>query len=362
METRRGRREQRTRFFSGDEVVTKKETVQAVLAHCEVRPVPYHQVFTPPVEHQLIGHFGIDPESPAARVQLNRALGNALLRASVVPGPERQPDGTVLDGFGVVWQQTDVNRGAPVSAPLTGPSLAGYRFPDPGDPARLEALAQSIEGNEDLYVAVFVGDLFERASFLRGMENILLDMMLHPGFAHDLLQSIMDYVLASMEEVARLPVDCVFLSDDYGDQRGLLVSPDTWREFIAPELRRFCRRARQLGVAPALHSCGNVRELLPELIDIGFDIIHPLQPEALDVVEVKQTLGGRFTIYGGLDTQRVLPDGTPGDVRALIAERIRELSPGGGFILGPAMKIQHDVPWENVLALLEACREQPASL
>ena len=330
--------------------MTKKELVQSALAHNEVSPIPYHLVFTPPVEALLREHFGTD--------DLNRTLGNALLRTSVVPGPEVQPDGTVRDDFGVIWEQTDVNRGAPVRFPLEQPALAGYRFPDPKEPARFETLAGRIEGNEGLYVAVFVGDLFERACFLRGPGEFLLDLMAHPAFARELFQRTMDYILETMEEVAKLPVDGVFLSDDYGDQRGLLMSPDTWRDLIAPELRRFCLRARELGLTPALHSCGNVRELLPELIDIGFRIIHPLQPEALDVVEVKRTLGDQFTIYGGLDTQRVLPDGSPEDVRALVAQRVQELGRGGGFILGPAMKIQHDVPLANLLALIDACQHQ----
>jgi len=338
--------------------MTKKELVQSALAHEEVTPVPYHLVFTPPVEAVLFEHFSIDARSEGARNELNRALGNALLRTSVVPQPEVQTDGTVRDAFGVVWQQTDVNRGAPVEGPLRGPNLVGYQFPDPKELSRIDALAQRTEGNEDLYIAVFVGDLFERACFLRGAEQILLDMMVHPGFVRELFQRTTDYILATMDEVATLPVDCAFLSDDYGDQRGLLMSPATWQEFIAPELRRFCQRAREHGLSPALHSCGNIRELLTELIRVGFEIIHPLQPEALDVVEVKRSLGDRFTIYGALDTQRVLPEGSPEDVRDLVAQRLTQLAPGGGFILGPAMKIQHDVPRENLLALIDACTKQ----
>ncbi len=345
--------------------MTKKDLVLSALAHKPAgRRVPYHLVFTPPVEGLLLEHFGIDARADGAQDQLNRALGNALLRTSVVPPPEAQADGTVRDDFGIVWRQTDVNRGAPAHSPLSGPSLAGYEFPDPKEPSRLEVLAERTRrtAGEDLYVAVFVGDLFERACFLRGAESFLLDLMSHREFAHELLRRTMDYILATMAEVSRMSVDCVFLSDDYGDQRGLLMSPTTWREFIAPELERFCRRARASGLIPALHSCGNVRQLLPELIDLGFEIIHPLQPEAIDVVEVKRALGDRFTIYGALDTQRVLPDGSPDDVRALVAQRISELAPGGGFILGPAMKIQHDVPMANLLALIDACQNQQPSL
>jgi uroporphyrinogen decarboxylase len=347
--------------------VTKREQVERILSHRGVQPVPYYLDFTPPVEAWLCGHFGIDPHAPEAKDALNRALGNAMLRMSVMPEPmpqpdagARQPDAGARDAFGVVWAQTDVNRGAPVSHPLPEPSLRGYRFPEPPVPALLERMAKRIEENRDLYVALFVGDLFERACFLRGMEAFLLDLVSEPAFARELLQRLMDYTLAAMEPVAKLPVDCVFLSDDYGDQRGLLLSPVTWRELVAPQLARFCARARELGLTPALHSCGNIRVLLPELIDLSFAIIHPVQPEAMDVVEVKRTLGGRFTIYGGLETQRVLPDGSPEEVRALIARRIRELSPGGGFILGPAMKLQHDVPPENLLALIDACQNQAA--
>jgi len=373
--------------------VTQRELVESALSHRAVQPAPYYLDFTPPVEAWLCDHFGIDSHAPAAKDVLNRALGNAMLRMSVMPEPMPQPDGTVRDAFGVVWAQTDVNRGAPIGHPLPEPSLRGYRFPEPIAEALLEKMARRIEGNRDLYAAVFVGDLFERACFLRGMEPFLLDVVGEPAFARELLQRLMDYAIAAMEAVARLAVDCVFLSDDYGDQRGLLLSPATWRELVAPQLARFCARARELGLTPALHSCGNIRALLPELIGLGFAIIHPVQPEAMDVVEVKRTLGARFTIYGGLETQRVLPglrglgpsrksalrrlevpalraaarqrrprlpDGSPEEVRALIARRLRELSPGGGFILGPAMKLQHDVPRENLLALIDACQNQDA--
>lgn len=345
--------------------MTPRELVESALAHREVQPVPYYLDFTPPVEGWLCAHFGIDPHDPGAKDALSRALGNAMLRMSVMPEPIPQPDGTVRDAFGVVWAQTDVNRGAPVRHPLPAPAsrapgLRGYGFPEPVAPPLLAQMARRTKENRDLYVAVFVGDLLERACFLRGMEAFLGDVVSEPASARELLQRLMDYTLTQMEAVAELAVDCVFLSDDYGDQRGLLLSPATWRELVAPQLARFCRRARELGLTPALHSCGNIRALLPELIDLGFAIIHPVQPEAMDVAEVKRTLGHRFTIYGGLDTQRVLPDGSPEDVRALVARRLRELSPGGGFILGPAMKLQHDVPPENLLALLDVCQNQPA--
>ena len=130
--------------------MTKRELVRSALGHQEVTPVPYHLVFTPPVEAVLLEHFGIDARSEGARDALNRALGNALLRTSVVPQPELQPDGTVRDGFDVVWQQAEVNRGAPAEGPLRQPRLAGYEFPDPEEPTRFEALARRLEGNEDL--------------------------------------------------------------------------------------------------------------------------------------------------------------------------------------------------------------------
>ena len=152
-------------------------------------------------------------------------------------------------------------------------------------------------------------------------------------------------------------IDGVLLGSDWGSQRGLLMSPEAWDEMLRPGEQKEYDLIHAYGKDVWVHSCGNVEELVPRLVEMGLDVLNPVQSEAMDIRALKEHYGERLTFWGAISTQQTLPFGTPEDVKAE-ARRVRDLmGRGGGYIFSPAQSIQGDVPVENILALLEVARE-----
>lgn len=293
---------------------------------------------------------------------VNRAVGNYILWLSWHPSldfqGERLDGELVRDEYVVIWSDLPENRGYVKHHPLTKPDLSGYKFPDSYAPGRFDPLKEKIGANQDLFLLAWAGDFFERAHFLRGLPELLADMLLNPQFVHDLLDGILEFLLGNLSQLAKLGVDGIFLSDDYGHQDSLFMSPNHWREFIKPRLKVFFTKAKSEGLFTFLHSCGNVSEIIPDLIEIGLDVLHPIQPEAMDIAFLKAKYGDKLTFYGGISTQRTLPYGTPEEVVAEVRQTANFMAENGGYILAPGITLQHDVPLENILAFIKAAWRQ----
>ena len=134
------------------------------------------------------------------------------------------------------------------------------------------------------------------------------------------------------------------------------MSPEAWRRFVKPRLAEIFARAKQADKALFLHTCGNVRAVVPDLVELGLDILHPIQPEALDILELKRQFGRQLSFCGGLGTQNLLNNASPEEIGEEVGRLRREMGSGGGYILEPGITIQADVPLENILALLDAAR------
>lgn len=266
---------------------------------------------------------------------------------------------TVADEFGVLWTTNAINRGLPIGPPLAEPDLSDYTFPDPAAPHRFEGIADWCRANSAHYTIMWIGDLWERATFMRGMEDLLLDTALNPSFVETLLRGLADYILETMKILfAQGRFDCVALSDDYGTQKAMLISPGQWRYYLKPLLREIFDLAKANGRATFLHSCGNVAEIVGDLIDVGLDVLHPIQPEAMDIHRLKREFGWDLSFCGGLGTQDLLPHGTPDDVRAEVRRLKETMGKGGGYVLEPGITIQADVPVENMIAMIEEARRK----
>jgi uroporphyrinogen decarboxylase len=261
----------------------------------------------------------------------------------------------------------------PASAPLGGEvdagHLARFRWPDGGDPARRAGLAEAarrvvaVEGRA-VYVSSVCAGLTEMLFRLRGFEDGYMDLAADHQLARALMERVMEVKLAWWDGVlADLgdDVDVVGEADDLGAQDRPLFAPRTYRALVKPlhaELFAFIRartRARIL-----FHSCGAIRELLPDLVEIGVDILNPLQVSAagMATAELKREFGQDLVFWGGgVDTQGVLGAGSPGEVRTEVAARIRDLAPGGGFVFAAVHNIQANVPAENLAALWETVEE-----
>lgn len=207
-------------------------------------------------------------------------------------------------------------------------------------------------------LATIWGSHFEKAYFSRGIENFLADMAGDPPFARRLLSDIIRRNLVMLENFLTLPtVDGVLLGSDWGSQLDLLMSPDVWQEMIRPGEQAEYDLVHSYGKDVWVHSCGNVEKIIPSLIEMGLDVLNPVQPEAMDIRMLKEQYGSKLTFWGGISTQQTLPYGTADEVRAE-ARAVRDLlGSDGGYIFSPAQSIQSDVSVENLLALLEVARE-----
>ena len=331
--------------------MTNKETALASIGHQETQVIPYHCMFLPPLQSKILNHFGSD--------DVDLAVGN-FVDWKYPPadyGNTRLNDKEWVDEWGVRLKDTGVNRGYIVAHPLQEPDLSLVKVFDPQTPGRWLGMQTACEKHKDLLLIGWCGSLFERAHFMRGMEQLFMDFYERPDFVHKLLDICLQACLGMVGELARFPIDVIMLSDDYGHQQAAMFSHTIFKEYFLPRLKLIFSAIHSHGRKTGLHSCGNVIIFIKDLIEAGLDILHPVQPEAMNVYEVKREFGRDLTLYGGISTQQLLPRGTPDEIRATVREIKTRLGRGGGFILAPALDIQHDVPLENVLTFLKSVRE-----
>ncbi|MBN1346553.1 MAG: hypothetical protein JXQ73_27940 [Phycisphaerae bacterium] len=335
---------------------TNRDWIKSTIAHRPSPAVPYNFSFSPPALKALQDHYGAEdiPRTLDFPIRMKGCKSVKPLYAS----PERYGP-TATDEFGVVWTTSDIDRGTPIGAPLTTADLSAYTFPNPRDEYRYEDLDAWCEANREHFTVIWIGDLWERATFMRGMENILIDVALDPGFVEKLLRGLADYILETMNVLFdRFDFDAVALSDDYGTQTSMIMSPDSWRSLLRPRLVEIFALAKKHGRYTFLHSCGNVEPIIGDLIDVGLDILHPIQPEAMDITRLKREFGQALTFCGGLGTQNLLPRGTPQQIRDEVRRLEDVMGAGGGYILEPGITLQADVPLANMIAMIEEARNR----
>jgi uroporphyrinogen decarboxylase len=261
--------------------------------------------------------------------------------------------------------------------PLAAATLAdleSYDWPEPEDPARVEGVAQEArwwrENSDYALLGPGVGcTLFEMAWYLRGFERFLMDMASDKEFAHALMRRVLDIrkrQYGRFLQEAAPHLDIVYVADDIAMQSGPLMSPAMYREMVKPYHAEYFAFIKEMsGARLFYHSCGGLFPFLDDLVSIGVDILNPVQVSAkgMDIGLLKSRYGGKLVFWGGLDTQRILPRGTPGEVAEAAGELKRVLwSDRTGFALSAVHNIQDDTPAENVLAMLEAGRGQAGSI
>ena len=327
-------------------MLTPRERVYRAVAHEETDVVPYSIPINPRAHKRLAEVYGEDFD----RDIVNHIVG---VPVEIRTFPPEDWVGDWEDDFGCVWRQS--RDGAPciVKHTLSKPSLEGYEFPDFSEAERYREIPDAIEANRDRFTALGLGlFFFERSWALRGLEQILVDFLRHPGFVEELLDNLVELHFQVIDQVARYDIDAVLFGDDFGMQKGLIMGPTIWRRFLKPRLRRIYRRAKESGKLVMIHSCGDNSGIMGDLIEIGVDIFNPTQPEAMDIFELKRRWGDRITFNGGITTQR-LPFLTPKQIREEV-RRVRGLmAKGGGFVLEPTKAIRWDVPPEAAMALID---------
>ena len=333
--------------------MTRREVVKIALAGKEPPYVPWSFSFTHEAEEKLQEHYGTR--------ELEEVLGNHLLGLGNAIGFfEEIGEDCVQDAFGVVWDRSvDRDIGIVSGCVLPEPTLKGYEFPDPLDERFFRDIPEQIEARGDRFRVYQIGfSLYERAWTMRGMEKLMIDFYDHPDFVRELFDRIAAYNnIAQIRKALTFDIDAIYFGDDWGQQRGLQMGPQLWREFIYPILERMYRVVKEAEKCVFIHSCGDVDELFDDLIGIGLDCFNPFQPEVMDVGALIEQHRGRLSFYGGLSTQRVLPYGTIDDVRRE-TRRLLALGRQGNYIFSPAHAVEGDVPLENMLIFIEEARRQ----
>jgi len=231
--------------------------------------------------------------------------------------------------------------------------------------ATLRTKALELRGTTDrAIILVFGCNLFEWGTFLRRMDNFLMDLAAEPASVEALLDALMERHLAVLEQACRAVgdvVDVVRFGDDLGTNTGPFMSPATYRRLFKPRHTRLCAYAhRHSRMKTFLHSCGSIRAILPDLIEAGYDIINPVQTTCrdMDPERLKADFGKDICFWGGgCDTKSVLPKGTPEEVKAHVKRRLEIFMPGGGFVFNTVHNILPEVPPQNIVAMFEAVQE-----
>lgn len=268
--------------------------------------------------------------------------------------------GHFRDDFGVVWNRTVDKDIGVVEQPFVC-DLEQYAFPSVElDEARLRAGYEWMmrEKKERFTFAGIGFSMFERAWSLCGMENLLIGMLTAPEEVERLLDDICALNLRVIDIAMEYDFDGFYFGDDWGQQRGLIMGAAHWQHFIKPRVARMYARVREHGKYVIQHSCGDIHEIFPDLIEIGLDCYQTFQPEIYDVEAVKREFGDRLTFWGGISTQQLLPFATPEEVRQETIRMLRVMGKNGGYIAAPTHAVPGDVPPENIAAMLEVFQNQ----
>jgi uroporphyrinogen decarboxylase len=340
--------------------------------------VPLFFTITPQVAAGLSRHLGIADytvaDSPLSQNRISyhelmTEMGNDVVgigACSPKGNPTRELESGLLTNEWGVEYRTAGYYNEMVRHPLAGAErladVEGYAFPDPHAPGRFDLAREVSERYGQKYA--ICGDLectvFEASWYLTGLEKFLIDLSLGKEYVPALLDRVMRYSIEVGKELLRIGADIIWLGDDLGTQAGMLLSPEMWRQYFKERMRTVIQSLKSVKprVKIAYHSCGSYYPVIPELIEIGVDILNALQPNAKDMElsRLKKRHGNKVAFFGGLDTQGILPFGSAQDIEAEIKRVIRAAAQGGGLILAGAHNIQPDVSVEKLVEVFDLCR------
>ena len=359
--------------------MTPRERVMAALSHVQPDYTPCDYFGTPEIHQALLEHFAVGAD-PAKRVftggvcssNLDNTVAEILgtdiryVKPPYVGPPLPDPgDGSTVNVWGVRRRPVANQYGSyaePVGAPYatweTVEEAERFRWPDPDwfdyDTVRVECArypdhAVAIGGFD-------VPDFINGVAFGRGVERVLLDIAEENPVYLYIVEKRHSFFLCLVERMlqsARGRVDIVLCGDDFGTQRGPLISPAKFMRLFAPKKKEFCDMVHSYGAKVVHHSCGSTRALIPQFIACGVDALQTIQRRAarMDPFELKAEFGRRIALHGAVDVQGFLQEASPGDVETEVHRLMDGVGQGGGYVLGPSHNIQPDVPLENILAL-----------
>jgi len=339
--------------------MTSHERVQMTLEFQEPDRCPVFASYVPEVELKLRKTTG------TKEFDLGVALGNDMVKDCV--GLELsfygEPYPEYTDAWGIKWRYVDNEFGRYTEItehPLAGhkSKLEAFQIPDPFEDSQYERFRQLKQqyGEEKWLIGSSQISIFEAAWYLRGMNDLLMDMAEDADYVGELMDKIMPFALGAGQTYIKLGADMVWFGDDISMQTGMIISLDMWRRYLKPRYAILFSEAKKTNpnIKIAYHSCGNCEAILNDMIEIGLDVLNPLQPMAIDPVAVKKRYGRCLALFGGLCIQKLLPQGSPAQIAQEVKRLVRECGAGGGYILAPAHHIQADTCVANIQAFYHA--------
>ncbi|UCF97593.1 MAG: hypothetical protein JSV89_20840 [Spirochaetaceae bacterium] len=353
-----------------------RERVMAALNHEEADRCPMQISFTPEfarrleVDMDIKGLKSHNPHGGGNVYELEQVLGVDMLLTSVGWANSYYQDfNEYTDEWGIGWRsqwyETKYGTGRYTEIcrhPLAEDRAVNrYQPPDPNRPELYNDAERVIRKYRDEYwiVGVTVTTIFETAWALRGLDRLLMDLIDDPQLASRILDIPDGYHRTAARRLAELGVDMIWIGDDMGGQEAMVISPGMWREYFKPRMSRLISELK--GINPKLkvayHSDGNIRPIIPDLIEIGLDVLNPVQPACMDPADIKEQFGDRLCFWGTIDEQHTLPFATEDDVRTEVLHRLNTIGQGGGLIIGPTHHVQLDTPLENFWSMVNTIRD-----
>ena len=331
--------------------MTNRDRVIAALEFRQTDKLPYQVDMTRPMYEKMLA----DPDGKAFLPKINNHISSISLRKPYVEVPGKP--GFFKDEFNVVWNRTiDRDIGVIETKLIPNPdSFKDFIFPELDEKhIRAECERLAARAGSNFTVASLGYSLFERAWSLCSMEDMLCYMVSDPEFVHDLLGKIMVFDMRKLDIALEYDIDCILFGDDWGQQKGLIMGPVHWREFILPCLKNLYGRVKDAGRWIAQHSCGDLRGVLGELIGTGLNMYQTFQPEIYDPAAFKPVIDKKLAIWGGISTQKDLPFRTPAEMSDITRETVKIMWKNGGYLAAPTHAVPRDVPVANIIAMVEA--------
>lgn len=268
-------------------------------------------------------------------------------------------DKCIYDNFHISWIK-NINGLMNVNYPLKNKKdLDSFDWPNPNMEGIFDHIKDQLKVNfHEFYIVGYQHQiLFDRAWLLYGYENLMIDLIKDVSFVEQFLDILLEYQIGLAYRYIEMGIDAIQTGEDYGMQKGLIIDEKLWRKLIKPRLAKLWEVYRNAGVTVMHHSCGDIEKIIPDLIEIGLEVLNPIQPRAMSIERIARKYDDKICFHGGIDTQGVLPFGTPQEVMKAVKKTIEVLGANRNYIIAPSQEIMIEVPKENIIALIDGIKE-----
>jgi len=332
-------------------------TPQSARRVCEFLKIPYEN----PVDSML--------STRVSHIDMCIHLGSDAIATAAIP-PESKPtftneEGHIINEWGMVFIDAGLYNefySYPLAHAESVKDIEDYPFFDPLDTSRFSFARGTVKKFSDKtgIIADLECSIFETSWYLTGLEKFLMDMMMQKPYVEALMDHVAWINTETGKQLISTGADMIWCGDDFGTQQGLMIDLETWRKYFKPRIAKMFEEFRSVNpdIKIAWHSCGAVYDLIPDFIEIGLDILNPIQPKAygMDPQRLKNEYGKDLIFFGGICIQELLPKGSPDQIRDEVIRRAEILGKNGGYIIAPAHNIQEDTPVENIIAFTETVK------